>query len=96
MTLSWHPRTKAAALGAAALDWIVAVLLSPPTVDGLALDLSAGDDLLFDVLAEKLDCQDAVSELRRALGDEPLEAKAVELSVAWTKLFGGARPADTV
>ncbi|HEX8828619.1 MAG TPA: molecular chaperone TorD family protein, partial [Xanthobacteraceae bacterium] len=93
-TLS-NPAFETQALSAAFLDWAAAVLLAPPTVDGTPHALSADDSILLDAFAEEFGCAAAVHRLRRALNGAPADGEALDLAVAWTRLFGGLPGTDT-
>lgn len=80
----------------AVLDWLAAQLLAPPDEADIASMRSATGTTAMEVIALEWQCDDAIHTIRGAL-DSPIPAAtlALDLSVAYTRLFEGVagRPA---
>lgn len=80
----------------AVLDWLAALLLAPPDDADIASMRSATATTAMEVIALEWQCHDAIHAIRASLdAPTPAATLALDLSVAYTRLFEGVagRPA---
>ena len=79
------------------VDWLAGLLAAPLPAAAVEAYRDDAGDRLFDAIAEELACTTAIAHMRDALRarDSP-DAAALDLSVAYTRLFEGVSGAATV
>ncbi|GGP17825.1 TorD/DmsD family molecular chaperone [Silvimonas iriomotensis] len=71
------------------LDWVASVFLSPPDADSVALWRSEVTIRLFEAIGIEFGQQEAGAHIRAALEAGEPHTVALDLSVAYTRLFEG-------
>ncbi|WLE59863.1 molecular chaperone TorD family protein [Burkholderia plantarii] len=82
--------SEADAFRAFVLAWVAGLLAAPPDAQAVARYREPEVAALFDALALELDCAPAIATMRTVLiSDAAPRAVALDLSVAYTRLFEG-------
>ncbi|GJG93027.1 molecular chaperone [Cupriavidus pauculus] len=72
---------------AAVIELIAGLIEAPASESTIEQLCSAQGELLFDAIAEEFDCAAEIDSLSQALSTGPAPALALDIAVAWTRLF---------